>query len=298
MKAKYVNWLVIAVVAATWLLVLAPAAGVAAAEDPVGTAALFDVGMGARALGMGGAFVAVADDANAIYYNPAGLALIDGHDVTSMYSTLLGAGNYFGVGYAQKNIGAAVFGLLSTAKGTDEYGNPTEEFGYREGTLAGGYARAFGPFALGGAVKLYAQDASVNRGFGATGDIGALIALPYLDGIRFGAVAHNLIGSVKFQSGHTDDFDPSYVLGLSVKPLKGLTLAADYDVTHSTGRVGAEYQIIDAFAARVGAMVNADKQWGFTAGAGFALAGFRVDYAYQFHAELPDSHWISLGYSF
>jgi len=97
MKAKYVNWLVIAVVAATWLLVLAPAAGVAAAEDPVGTAALFDVGMGARALGMGGAFVAVADDANAIYYNPAGLALIDGHDVTSMYSTLLGAGNYFGV---------------------------------------------------------------------------------------------------------------------------------------------------------------------------------------------------------
>ena len=298
MKAKYVNWLVIAVVAATWLLVLAPAAGVAAAEDPVGTAALFDVGMGARALGMGGAFVAVADDANAIYYNPAGLALIDGHDVTSMYSTLLGAGNYFGAGYAQKNIGAAVFGLLSTATGTDEYGNPTEEFGYSEGTLAGGYAHAFGPFALGGAVKLYAQDAGASRGFGATGDIGALITLPYLDGVRFGAVARNLIGSVKFQSGHTDNFDQSYVLGMSLKPLKGLTLAADYDITHSIGRVGAEYRIVDAFAARAGATVNADRQWGFTAGAGFALANLRVDYAYQFHAELPDSHWISLGFSF
>jgi hypothetical protein len=62
--------------------------------------------------------------------------------------------------------------------------------------------------------------------------------------------------------------------------------------------VGAEYQIVDAFAARAGATVNADKQWGFTAGAGFALAGFRVDYAYQFHTELPDSHWVSLGYSF
>ena len=134
--------------------------------------------------------------------------------------------------------------------------------------MAGGYAHAFGPFALGGAVKLYAQDASANQGFGATGDIGALITLPYLDGIRFGAVARNLIGSVKFESGHTDNFDQSYVLGLSVKPLRGLTLAADYDITHSAGRVGAEYQIIDAFAARVGATVNADKQWGFTAGAG------------------------------
>ena len=298
MKTKHANWMVIAVMAATLLLALAPAAALAAAEDPVGTAALFDVGMGARALGMGGAFVAVADDANALYYNPAGLALIEDHDVTSMYSALFGAGNYFGAGYAQKNIGAAVFGLLSTATGTDEYGNPTEEFGYREGTLAGGYAHAFGPFALGGAVKLYAQDASANRGFGATGDIGALITLPYLDGIRFGAVARNLIGAVKFQSGHTDNFDQSYVLGLSVRPLKGFMVAADYDITHSIGRVGVEYQIIDAFAARAGATMDADKQWGFTAGAGFALAGFRVDYAYQFHTELPDSHWVSLGYSF
>jgi len=84
MKTKHANWMVIAVMAATLLLALAPAAALAAAEDPVGTAALFDVGMGARALGMGGAFVAVANDANALYYNPAGLALIEDHDVTSM----------------------------------------------------------------------------------------------------------------------------------------------------------------------------------------------------------------------
>lgn len=35
-----------------------------------------DLGVGPRALGMGGAFTAIADDANATYWNPAGLAKI------------------------------------------------------------------------------------------------------------------------------------------------------------------------------------------------------------------------------
>ncbi len=295
MRMKHTNWLFMVALAAV-AVAAAPAAF--AEDDPVGTGALFDVGMGARALGMGGAFVAVVDDANAVYYNPAGLALIEGRSVTSLYSNMMGAGSYFGAGYAQKNVGAAVFGLMSTVGTTDEFGNPTGDLDYREGTVAGGYARALGPFALGAALKLYSQDIGTNRGFGATGDIGALITLPSLAGVRVGAVARNMLGTVKFESGHQDDFDRSYVLGLSVKPLKGLILAADYDVTHSTGRVGAEYRIVDAFAARAGATMNADKQYGFTAGAGFAYESFRIDYAYQFHAELPDSHWLSLGFSF
>lgn len=41
-------------------------------------------GQGARALGMGGAFTAVADDGSAIYYNSAGMSQI--------YGTLIEAG--------------------------------------------------------------------------------------------------------------------------------------------------------------------------------------------------------------
>ena len=44
-------------------LLAAPAAAWAQPEPPVGV----------RAAGMGGAFVAVADDATAVYWNPAGL---------------------------------------------------------------------------------------------------------------------------------------------------------------------------------------------------------------------------------
>ena len=77
MRTRSANWLII--IALTAMVVFAaPAVSAQTDEDPVGTGALFDIGMGARALGMGGAFVAVADDANALYYNPAGLALIEG----------------------------------------------------------------------------------------------------------------------------------------------------------------------------------------------------------------------------
>ena len=78
MRTKHANWLIVVALAAMVVLA-APTVLAQTDEDPVGTGALFDIGMGARALGMGGAFVAVADDANALYYNPAGLALIEGH---------------------------------------------------------------------------------------------------------------------------------------------------------------------------------------------------------------------------
>lgn len=45
---------------------------------PVFAGGLSTQGQGSRALGMGGAFTAVADDGSAIYYNPAGIGQIDG----------------------------------------------------------------------------------------------------------------------------------------------------------------------------------------------------------------------------
>lgn len=43
------------------------------------------LGAGARAMGMGSAYTAVADDLFAVYYNPAGLAQIDRHQVVTGY---------------------------------------------------------------------------------------------------------------------------------------------------------------------------------------------------------------------
>ncbi|MFA5139465.1 MAG: PorV/PorQ family protein [Elusimicrobiota bacterium] len=64
---------------------LAGAAG-RCAENPGTTAApILQVPLGARAVGMGGAFTGLADDGSALYYNPAGLSTLDSREFSVMY---------------------------------------------------------------------------------------------------------------------------------------------------------------------------------------------------------------------
>lgn len=64
------------------------AAAVLLAAAAPARAAFEDLGAGARAPGMGGAFVAVADDVYTIYYNPAGLGLLERPQLGAAYSSL------------------------------------------------------------------------------------------------------------------------------------------------------------------------------------------------------------------
>ena len=53
-----------------------------------GPAAFMNTGVGARAMGMGGAFVSVSDDTSAIYWNPAGIAILKRISVTAMEQSM------------------------------------------------------------------------------------------------------------------------------------------------------------------------------------------------------------------
>ena len=63
----------------------------ATAQDKVGTAAaeFLNIPVGPRATAMGGAFGAIADDLSAVYWNPAGLARINGGRLAFEYASWL-----------------------------------------------------------------------------------------------------------------------------------------------------------------------------------------------------------------
>ena len=65
------------------------------------TAASFlKIGLGARPAAMGFAFAAVADDLNAIQYNPAGLAQLQGNNVSVTYLSYFQEINYGWMAYS------------------------------------------------------------------------------------------------------------------------------------------------------------------------------------------------------
>lgn len=115
----------------------------AAAWYPGGAMAAFeDVGVGARATGLGGAVTAAADDVYAIHHNPAGLATLDRPELGTTYSRLLtglsdnsNLQNSF-IGYAHPLQGGRK-GVVGAA-----WNYYTLDGLYRETSLYGSYGRA------------------------------------------------------------------------------------------------------------------------------------------------------------
>ena len=53
------------------------------------SAAFLEIGPGARSIGMGSAYVSVADDASSIYWNPAGIVNVNKTEIQSFYTPWL-----------------------------------------------------------------------------------------------------------------------------------------------------------------------------------------------------------------
>ena len=271
------------------LLVVGLAQAAAAADDLAGTAAFMNIGLGARAMGMGGAFVSIADDATCVYYNPAGLAIQDGRSLTSFYTNQYGQAGYLGFAYAQKGFGGGILTLSATdIQGTDEFGNPTETYSLTERALLASAARTYKGLHIGGTVKYYSQSLPDLQGSGVTCDLGLLYEG---NQYKIGAVGRNLFGQVSYANGSADPFDRVFVVGVSTDVVPRLTLALDYE-TNRTAHVGGEYRL-DMFDLRGGAVFR-DGHTSLTAGLGVRTGMFRFDYAYETHEILPDMHRLSV----
>jgi hypothetical protein len=86
------------------LFLLLLAASVGRAQDGEYAGSFLEIPVGARALAMGGAFTAIADDGSAFYWNPAGIGLIENKLLSGMYSSQYGSlgaplASYFHAGW-------------------------------------------------------------------------------------------------------------------------------------------------------------------------------------------------------
>nr|HPI03422.1 UPF0164 family protein [Candidatus Goldiibacteriota bacterium] len=77
----------------TAALIIIPAAAFALGGG-TSNADFLKIGVGARSSGMGEAFAAVADDANAAFWNPAGIAQADKWSFTLMHLMWFAGSNY------------------------------------------------------------------------------------------------------------------------------------------------------------------------------------------------------------
>lgn len=292
-----------------------------AAADGVGAAPFLKYGAGARATGMSDAFIAVADDATAAYWNPAGLAQLSSREFTGMYSDL-GLDRVFNFMNYAHPLGQGAVGVSWVNSGIKDYElrldgskDPiaTGDMGNNMFILS--YGRNLGPkLSVGVNGKFLAEkmDDVAGKEQSADGigwDIGVL-ASP-IERFSLGVVLADLgLSKLEWDSGAEDEVPMKLKAGVAYRPLKSnaLLMAAsfmrnfDQDVTRLD--MGTEYEILADLALRAGVSlnrVNGKENTEFAAGIGYDLVlsptfEVGVDYSYDNvdNAVSDDGHRVSL----
>lgn len=275
------------------ILGVATGAGPGARASYTGTAAYLDIGMGARAMAMGGAFVAVADDATALYYNPAGLADVGPWQLVSFYSNQYQAAGYGALALAGRGLGGGVQWLRSSGIPVrDEYGNASDEFDISQTAWRLALAREVGSIAVGAALAYASDRYRETSGSGLTGDLGALMDV---GSVRLGVAARHFWGARTSSTGVREPFEPQLVAGFSWR-LGSLLTAAEVALMGPV-RAGAEYRLGPLLALRAGAW-SEDGYLNWSAGVGLAVGRAAIDYAYADAGVLGGSHRLALSYGF
>jgi len=87
-----------------------------------------EFGFGARAMGLGNAYTALADDPTAVFWNPAGLDYIYQQSLTFFHASLYMGTNYDFLGYAYPTLDIGTFALGIARVGVDDIVNTDAEF--------------------------------------------------------------------------------------------------------------------------------------------------------------------------
>ncbi len=263
-------------------------------------------GAAPRSLGMGKAFTGVADDAQAVYFNPGGLFQLNAQEVLLAHSQLYGARmEYIAYTVPTREWGTVGVSLLNY--GAEGLNSRTPENWQYQPTLfaENAYLVAYGynPFdflGMGGTLKLITKNVAQFTGVGVGADIGLLVKAGRI--FRFGVVAQNLIEPVLTLNTLPERYHRTVKIGAAARLLNGrLTVTAEAGMPvlpvidqetfnpvnrwklDLTPRGGVEFALVpDVLIQRVGIDPNEislglgiHKSWG--------KMGIGVDYAFLLH---------------
>jgi hypothetical protein len=254
--------------------------------------------MGPRPRSMGSAFVAVANDANSVYWNPAGMALVDRFEITGCRTLLYDVDNlsndYMSTVYNWKN--RAAFGMSWVRLGLDNI--------YYEDTIHFAIAREI-PWVKGLSVgvsyKLLILDAPGYEQYNDPAYMGSQIDQTADLGFHYHASKRWTLGMVVYNLNEpkmkllstTRNPDPvyrDYAIGASYT-FRGMLLTS-FDLrtrygklNYTSGRLGNELWFFDAVALR-GGFIEDD----LTAGMGLKGNFWQLDVMLETHNELGNTY--------
>ncbi|MEW6041376.1 MAG: hypothetical protein AB1633_07645 [Elusimicrobiota bacterium] len=254
--------------------------------------ALFDnLIRSARPAGMGGAFTAVVDDENALYWNPSGLSLINNPGISTMYESLFGISDLNHVLFS---------GILPVKGGTA--GVSYIQFGssfYKEQTLGLSYGFNLGEmFSAGATLNSYSLSITGDE-YGSSSAVGVDIGL-------LARISDNLRAGVYFKNFNNPSVGvenrialPQTInVGLAYNVFPGFLFSVDMgrDTGFDTDlRAGFEYKLSNVLTLRTGALTVPAR---FSAGFGLRMGVVAFDYAMLTHPYLDTSHQVNFLFRF
>ncbi len=286
----------------------------------VGTvgAQFLKIGYGARAAGMGGAYTAVAEDASAVFWNPAGVARLTdnvlsfNHVVWPAEIAMTQAAYVGHFGWLPGTWAVSARSLYMDAQPVrtviDDQGESGETFDAGDVAFGVTYARSLTDKFSVGVSGFYVREGLANYSATAyTFDFGTLYNTGFRS-LKVGMAIANIGSDMKFLERNVK-IPTIFRVGISMNVYKDDTseLLATAEFSHppdnaERGNFGAEYSYRDFFYVRGGYNYRYDTE-GLAAGVGIHFpasisSNARVDYAYTDMADLGQAHRFSLELSF
>lgn len=275
------------------------AARVDAADDG-GTRSFFASGAGTRALGMGGAFTGVADDASAILWNPAGLGRLqrmEAQAVHTEYASLGSSEDYLSFALPDWRWGA--MGISLRHFGVDGIERRDErnllldsDLSDAETEITLGFGRSISDvLGIGAAVKLQRQSLAGFSGGGFGADLGVLLRPSALIGSRwawadrvtFGLSVRNVIQpSIRLDQETVRDpavTRTGLAYELPLRAGRGALLALDFEKSAGVAprlHAGVDVQVHPLLRLRWGM-----NRGTLTAGTAVLWRDFSLDYTFE-----------------